>query len=111
MDAWKARGGYRQTGLLQPLAAQSIGITRYRLTTWLHQRGLKYTEWIAQLRVEEAKRTMKAHPDWSNDAVAQHCGFTDRTVMQRTFKKIEELLEFRSCWSSEVAGVQEFRSC
>jgi hypothetical protein len=89
VEAWKARGGYCQTGLLQPIAAQAIGISRYRLTTWLHQQGLKYTEWIAQLRVEEAKRIIAAHPDWSNDAVAQHCGFTDRTVLQRTFKKIE----------------------
>lgn len=89
VEAWKARGGYCQTGLLQPLAAQAIGISRYRLTTWLHQQGLKYTEWIAQLRVEEAKRIIAAHPDWSNDAVAQHCGFTDRTVLQRTFKRIE----------------------
>ena len=89
VEAWKARGGYRQAGLLQPLAAQDIGITRYRLTAWLHKHGLKYTEWIAQLRVEEAKRTIAAHPDWSNDSIAQHCGFTDRTVLQRTFKKIE----------------------
>ena len=89
VEAWKARGGYCQTGLLQPIAAQDIGISRYRLTTWLHQQGLKYTEWIAQLRVEEAKRTIVGHPDWSNDAVAQHCGFTDRTVLQRTFKRIE----------------------
>jgi len=89
VEVWKARGGYRQAGLLQPLAAQDIGITRYRLTAWLHQRGLKYTEWIAQLRIKEAKRTIAAHPDWSNDAVAQHCGFSDRTVLQRTFKRIE----------------------
>lgn len=91
VEAWKARGGYCQTGLLQPLAAQAIGISRYRLTTWLHQKGLKYTEWIAQLRVEEAKRIIAAHPDWSNDAVAQHCGFTDRTILQRTFKRIEDI--------------------
>lgn len=89
VEAWKARGGYCQTGLLQPQAAQDIGISRYRLTAWLHQRGVKYTEWMAQLRVEEAKRTIAAHPDWGNDAVAQHCGFADRTVLQRTFKKIE----------------------
>jgi AraC-like DNA-binding protein len=87
--AWLVRGGYRQTGLLQPQAAQDIGISRYHLTAWLHQRGVKYTEWMAQLRVEEAKRTIAAHPDWGNDAVAQHCGFADRTVLQRTFKKIE----------------------
>ena len=89
VEAWQVRGGYRQTGLLQPLAAQDIGISRYRLTAWLHQRGVKYTEWIALLRVEEAKRIMAEHPEWSNDAVAQHCGFADRTVLQRTFKNVE----------------------
>jgi len=86
--AWMTRGGYRQSGLLQPLAAQAIGVTRYRLTCWLHQQDMKYTEWIAALRVEEAQRIIKTHPDWTNDAIAEHCGFTDRTILQRTFKKI-----------------------
>ena len=88
VEAWKARGGYRQSGLLQPLAAKDIGVPRYRLTNWLHMQDLKYTEWIAQLRVEEAQRMIMAHPDWTNDAIAQHCGFTDRAVLQRTFKKL-----------------------
>ncbi len=74
-------------GLLQPQAAQEIGITRYRLTCWLHQKDTKYTEWIAQLRVEEAKRVIKEQPGLSNDAIAQHCGFSDRTAFQKKFKK------------------------
>ena len=85
--AWTARGGHCQTGLLLPLAATSIGVPKYRLTCWLHQKGMKYTDWIAALRVEEAKRTIKAHPDWQNEAVAEHCGFTERTLL-RTFKKL-----------------------
>ena len=85
--AWLARGGYRQTGLLQPQAAQDIGISRYRLTAWLHQHGLKYNEWMAQLRIEEAKRIISEHPDWGNDSVAQHCGFTDRSAFQKKFKQ------------------------
>lgn len=86
--AWTARGGYMRSGLLQPLAAADIGIPKYQLTNWLHQQGLKYSEWIATLRIEEAKRVLQAHPDWSNDTIAQHCGFADRTVLQRTFKKL-----------------------
>ena len=85
--AWTARGEHCQTGLLLPLAAAGIGVPKYRLTCWLHQKGLKYTDWIASLRVEEAKRTIKAHPDWQNEAVAEHCGFTERTLL-RTFKKL-----------------------
>ena len=87
VEAWKTRGGYRQAGLLQPLAAQDIGITRYRLTAWLHQRGQKYTEWITQLRLEDAKRVMQEHPDWSSEAVADYCGFNSREYFHRVFKE------------------------
>ena len=85
--AWLARGGYRQAGLLQPQAAQDIGISRYRLTAWLHQRGLKYTEWMALLRIEEAKRIIREHRDWTNEAIADACGFNDRSVFQKKFKQ------------------------
>ena len=85
--AWTARGGHRQPGLLLPLAAAGIGVPKYRLTCWLHQHGKKYTDWISELRVEEAKRTIKAHPEWQNEAVAEYCGFTERTLL-RTFKKL-----------------------
>ncbi len=83
---WTARGGHLRNGLQQPLAAADIGVAKYRLTCWLHQRGLKYTEWMSELRVVEAKRIIKEHPDWSTEAIAQHCGFTERTL-QRAFKK------------------------
>lgn len=85
--AWTERGGHLRNGLLLPLAATEIGVPKYRLTCWLHQKGLKYTEWMAELRVDEAKRVIAAHPDWSNEAIAEHCGFTDRTLL-RTFKKL-----------------------
>ena len=34
---------------------------------------------------------MRAHPDWSNEAVALHCGFSDRTYFQRKFKDLTGL--------------------
>lgn len=84
--AWTARGGHLQSGLVQPQAAAEIGVTRHRLTAWLHQNGQKYSDWISALRVEEAKRVIKEHSDWSNEAIAQHRGFTDRPLL-RTFKR------------------------
>lgn len=87
VEAWIARGGYLKSGLLQPQAAQDIGISRYRLTAWLHQRGLKYTEWMALLRIEEAKRIIREHRDWTNEAIADACGFNDRSVFQKKFKQ------------------------
>lgn len=88
VEQWIANGGHLRSGLIQPIAAANIGIPKYQLKTWLHMKGMKYNEWIAMLRIEEAKNSITAHPDWSNDAIAQHCGFSDRTVLQRTFKRL-----------------------
>ena len=30
---------------------------------------------MTTLRIEEAKRVLLEHPDWTNEAVADHCGF------------------------------------
>lgn len=27
------------------------------------------------------------HPDWTNEAIAEHCGFTDRSAFQNKFKE------------------------
>lgn len=85
---WQAGGGHLRSGLLQPIAAAAIGVPKYQLMNWLHSKGMKYSEWIAALRIDEAKRIIEEHPEWSNDAVAEHCGFADRTVLQRTFKRV-----------------------
>jgi AraC-like DNA-binding protein len=87
VEQWTARGGYLKSGILQPIAAAEMGIPKYLLSAWLSQQGKKFNPWLADLRIEEAKRQLKAHPDWSNDAIAQYCGFADRTTLQRTFKE------------------------
>ena len=112
VEAWKARGGYRQSGLLQPQAAQDIGVSRYRLTCWLHRQNLKYSEWIAALRIDEAKRVMKVHPKWTNDNIADHCGFSDRTAFQRTFKRITNMtpLQYADCLLAGHHSEREERS-
>ena len=84
---WVAGGGYLRAGVNCPTAADEMHIPRYQLTAWLRAQGLKYTYWLADLRIEEAKRMLIAHPDWSNETVSQHCGFNDRSYFHTTFKK------------------------
>jgi AraC-like DNA-binding protein len=100
---WIERGGYLHLELKLPLAAEDIGIRRHRLTNWLRLKGKKYTEWIADLRIEEAKRLIKEHPDWSSGAIARHCGYTDRSFF-RTFKKLTGMtpMQFAEQESSKV---------
>lgn len=87
VEKWLKSGGYLQSGMKMPSAAAGIGVPQYLLSGWLRQKGLKYSEWMTDLRVSEAKRILNEHPDWSNESVAMHCGFNDRSYFQTIFKK------------------------
>ena len=84
---WVDKGGYMRNGLKLPTVAEEIGVPRYLLTAWLRQQNLKYADWMTNLRIEEARHLLSEHPDWSNEYIAQHCGFTDRSYFQRKFKE------------------------
>ena len=88
VEQWMATGGHLKSGLKLPNAAEEMQIPRYLLSGWLRQNGRHYSEWLAELRIEEAKRTLREHPEWSNEAVAQHCGFSDRCYFQKVFKDV-----------------------
>ena len=83
---WTEKGGHLRNGLKLPTVAEELGVPRYLLTSWLRNQNRKYADWMTDLRVEEAMRLLSEHPDWSNEYVAQHCGFTDRSYFQRKFK-------------------------
>ena len=85
---WIEQGGYRTSGLKMPDVANQMDVPYYLLSRWLRQQDLRFSEWMASLRVDEAKRVIIEHPDWTNETVAAHCGFNDRTAFQRKFKEI-----------------------
>ena len=84
---WIDRGGYRKSSLNIQNASDEIGVPRYQLSIWLKQQGYTYSAWMTDLRIEEAKNVLKQHPDWNNEAVANHCGFNERTYFQKKFKE------------------------
>ena len=84
---WMGNGGHLKNGLKLPNVAEEVGVPQYLLTTWLRHKNLKYNEWMTGLRLEEARRVLIAHPEWSNEAVALHCGFSDRSYFLRKFKE------------------------
>ena len=87
VERWIERGGYLKSGINMPSVAAEIGIPQYQLSAWLKQQNYKYSEWMTSLRIDEAKQVLKEHPDWSNESVAEHCGFSDRTYFQKKFKE------------------------
>ena len=93
---WIADGRHLRTGIVIKVAAQEMGIAREQLTAWLATTPQKeYRPWITFHRIEAAKRMMQQHRDWSNETVAQQCGFSTRNYFQEVFKKQEGMTPSR----------------
>jgi AraC-like DNA-binding protein len=86
VNKWVKKGGYLKSGMKLPIAAKEIGVPQYQLTSWLRQQDLKYTDWITGLRIEEAKRMLLEHPEWTSETIADYCGFTSREYFHRIFR-------------------------
>lgn len=87
VERWIASGNYLKSGITSAIAADAMNIPRYQLSIWVKASGhSSFTRWITSLRIEEAKRTLREHSDWTNEAVADHCGFS-RAYFQKIFKQ------------------------
>ncbi len=87
VERWIATGAHLKAGITSPAAADAMNVPRYLLTAWVKASGhTSFTHWITSLRIEEAKRVLHEHPEWTNEAVADHCGFS-RAYFQKIFKQ------------------------
>jgi len=87
VERWLATGAHLKAGITNPMAADAMNIPRYQLTAWVKATGHgSFTRWITALRIDEAKRVLQEHRDWTNEAVADHCGFS-RAYFQKVFKQ------------------------
>ena len=91
IDQWTDEEHYCRQRLSIQEVADEIGIEKERLTIWLNSHHTDYASWLNQLRIEKAKLLLKEHPEWSNEAVAEACGFTDRSYFQRKFKELTHM--------------------
>ena len=87
VERWVTSGGYLKSGITMQTVVAEMHIPRYQLAAWLKTTEWElFNPWLTHLRIEEAKRVMKEHPDWSNDAIATQCGFSSRTYFQKVFR-------------------------
>ena len=88
VEEWVAMGGHLHSGITMQTAANEMHKPRYQLSAWLKTTPYElFNPWLTHLRIEEAKKLLKAHPEWSNDIIAENCGFTTRNYFQTVFKK------------------------
>jgi AraC-like DNA-binding protein len=97
VEQWMERGAHLRCGINMPDAADEMGLPQYLLSAWLKQRELRYSDWLTQLRIQEAKHMLLKHREWNDETIAQHCGFSDRSYFQKKFKEYTGLspLDYR----------------
>ena len=88
IERWTAKGGHLKNGINMAQVVKEIGVPRYQLTQWLRCTEWElFNPWLTHLRLEEAKRLLREHPDWSSETIAENCGFSSRSYFQTIFKK------------------------
>ena len=88
VNRWIARNGHLKNGITIQTAADEMKVPRYQLSAWLKTTEQElFSPWLTHLRIEEAKRQLIDHPEWSNDVIAEHCGFNSRSYFQTVFHK------------------------
>lgn len=88
VNRWIMNGGYLKSGITIQNVVEDIGIPRYQLTAWLKTTEWElFNPWLTSLRLKEAKRQIRQHPEWSNDTIAEKCGFSSRSYFQTVFRK------------------------
>ena len=88
ISEWTAAKGYCRQGLNIQQVADMMDIRREQLHAWLRAQDMDYSAWLNSLRVEEAKRLLKQHPELTNEAIAGDSGFSNRNYFQNVFKRL-----------------------
>lgn len=88
VEEFVENGSYLRNGITQREAAIEMGISAYRLKTWLNTTEFEtFNRWILYLRLLKAKEILLKDPDTNGDELAEQCGFCDRQYLQRSFRK------------------------
>lgn len=88
LDTWCHNEGYSQPELNSVLLANRLHIPKSLLVDYLREvEGMTFRVWLSNVRIEVAKRLIIEHPEYSNEGIAEACGFT-RIYLQNKFKEV-----------------------
>lgn len=89
IEGWIQQRGYTDPDININSLARRLNIDKKLFTAYLQQqKGTTFRIWISTLRIEEMKRLLIEHDQYSNENIAQECGFSSRTWMQQRFKAV-----------------------
>lgn len=87
IEGWIKNQGYASSEINSTLLATRLNIPKRQLVQYLREvEGKTFRIWLSDLRLEEAKRLIIEHPEYSTETVAESCGFS-RSHLQVKFKE------------------------
>lgn len=88
LGSWLTDKGYLRHDLSIKDVASSLELSVTDIRRWLvaTEKGM-FSQWLSRLRVNYSKQLLVDQPNWSVDAIADACGFTNRQSYARAFKK------------------------
>lgn len=91
IEQWVSERHFTDPKVTIGSALADMGISSTALNYYLeqHTNVSNYRQWLPYLRIEEAKRIMLAHPDYSLQAIAEDCGYANSSNFSRAFKTQE----------------------
>lgn len=106
MGSWQDDKGFLHHELSIKDVAESLELSVADIRRWLAatEKGM-FSQWLSKLRVDHAKQLPLDQKNWTIDAIADECGFTNRQSFARAFKK--ETGSSPTDWASKAAGKEQ----
>lgn len=87
IDNWRQNQGYAVSEISSTTLAVRLNVSKRNLMQYIREvEGKTFRVWLSDLRLEEAKRLISEHPEYSNETIAEACGFS-RSHLQVKFKE------------------------
>lgn len=83
--------------------ASDIGTNKLYMSRYINTRyGVNFSQWITDLRLEEAKDFMRVNPSAKLEEVAFHSGFSSSSYFSKVFSRVEGISP--AIWRREILG-------
>lgn len=88
ISAWVEAGKYKEYDKTREEIAEELRTSKELLQIYFADKGVDFRTWRTRLRIEDAKKELLSNKNLSVNAIAERCGFSDRSNFHRQFQKL-----------------------
>lgn len=88
ISRWVEEGKYKEYDKTREEIAEELKTSKELLQIYFADKGMDFRTWRTKLRIEDSKQMLLVNSNLSINAIAERCGFSDRSNFHRQFQKI-----------------------